>query len=285
LASSIPGVFIVNTALTLTPYPATLEPIANQTDVRRAVTNATDRTATQIPIRLLTTPSHDPLEATRFLKALDPGAKRFTFQFIRDPKLRKTENNPRGLRPIHHSSPDEAFALMGQWNTPEHGYGLYVTINETDLLGRARENIIRVRAVYIDVDEDPEGVVARLQGLLAPSAIIKSSRGHLQIYWWVDDAFPLDQFEHVQRALISKLGTDPQVHDLPRVMRLPGSLHLKGEPQLVTMRLGNQRRHPFGCDHRGARALANDKRAGQQSELCDPARISASSTYSRSLRA
>jgi hypothetical protein len=214
--------------------PKLKHPDANRAEVSREITGASDNTPA---------PSHSPLLMNTFLKALDPSAERFTLQCFRDPKHRKNEKKPDGLRLVHHCTPDEAVALVSEWNTPEHGYGFYITVNETDLGGRARENIIRARAVYVDVDETPTEVVARLQNLLAPSAIIKSSTGHLQIYWWVDETFQLDQFEPVQRALIAKLGTDPQVHDLPRVMRLPGSLHLKGEPQLVKMKLGNNRRH------------------------------------------
>ena len=104
--------------------------------------------------------------------------------------------------------------------------------------GRKRGNIVRVRAVLVDADEDLPGVISRLQGLLPTSAIVRSSAGRAQFYWWVVDDFPVEQFEPVQRALIAKLGTDPNVHDLPRVMRLPGTLHLKSEPQLVTMTVG-----------------------------------------------
>lgn len=40
----------------------------------------------------------------------------------------------------------------------------------------------------------------------------------------------LAQFGPAQKALAEKFGGDPSVHDLPRVMRLPGFLHRKGEP-------------------------------------------------------
>jgi hypothetical protein len=125
---------------------------------------------------------------------------------------------------------------------PGVGLGFYVTINETDFAGRRRENIVRVRAVFVDADEDLPGVVGRLQGLLPTSAIVRSSAGRAQFYWWVDD-FPVEQFEPVQRALIAKLRTDRNVYDLPRVMRLPGTLHLKSEPQLVTMKLDGPTRY------------------------------------------
>jgi RepB DNA-primase from phage plasmid len=187
--------------------------------------------------RLVTAPSHDPVTTTAFLKALDPSADRFTFQLFHDPKHRKNEGTPPGLKLIQHCSTAQVCALAREWNTPEHGYGLYVAINETDFAGRKRENIVRVRAVFVDADEDLMGVVSRLQGLLPPSAVVRSSAGRAQFYWWVDD-FPVEQFEPVQRALIAKLQTDPNVYDLPRVMRLPGTLHLKSEPQLVTMTVG-----------------------------------------------
>ena len=44
---------------------------------------------------------------------------------------------------------------------------------------------------------------------------------------------PLDQFESVQKTLIARFDGDPAVHDLPRVMRLPGFYHHKHEPFLV----------------------------------------------------
>jgi hypothetical protein len=189
------------------------------------------------------TPCHSPVLMHAFLKALDSTATRFTFQLFRDPKHRKNEPHPRGLRLIHHCTADEACAFTTEWNTPEHGYGVYVTINATDFGGRKRENVIRVRAVCGDADNNLPELAARLKGLLPPSAIVQSSRGRAQFYWWVDDTFPLGDFERIQRALIAKLGTDPQVHDLPRVMRVPGTLHLKRAPQLVKLKLGSPARY------------------------------------------
>lgn len=186
---------------------------------------------------------HGELLMNAFLKALDPRADRFTFQLFRDPRHRKEEDRPYGLSLINHCTIDEAVALARKWNTPEHAYGLYVTINETDLTGRARGNVVRVRAVYIDADGNLEKVFALLQGGLKPSAVVQTSLGRAQIYWWVDDGFPLDKFEPVQRALISRFGTDPQVYDLSRVMRLPGSLHMKSDPQLVKMKILSSARY------------------------------------------
>jgi putative DNA primase/helicase len=206
-----------------------------------SVQNTADHAAS--PTSPTATPSHNPLLTHAFLKALDPTATRFTFQLFRDPKHRKNDPNPRGLHLIHHCTASDACALAEKWNTLEHGYGLYVTINETDLGGRKRENITRVRAVFVDADENLPAIAERLKGLLPPSAIVQSSFGRAQFYWWVDDKFPLGEFERIQRALIAKLGTDPQVYDLPRVMRMTGTLHLKAEPQLVKLKPGSPARY------------------------------------------
>jgi hypothetical protein len=103
-----------------------------------------------------------------------------------------------------------------------------VTINETDLKGRRNENIIGVRALFADADADEQ--VRRCIEMLeacdaTPSVVVKSGRG-FHFYFFLTDV-PSDQFRGLQEGLINKLGTDPAVKDLPRVMRLPGTIHLK----------------------------------------------------------
>ena len=67
-----------------------------------------------------------------------------------------------------------------------------------------------------------------------PSMAVSSGRG-CHFYFCTD--VPLNQFSELQKQLIAKLGTDPAVKDLPRVMRLPGTLHLKDpdDPRLVKL--------------------------------------------------
>ena len=43
----------------------------------------------------------------------------------------------------------------------------------------------------------------------------------------------LDEFTDLQQALIARFNGDPKVSDLPRVLRLPGFYHRKGDPFLV----------------------------------------------------
>ena len=106
---------------------------------------------------------------------------------------------------------------------------MFVTVNETDGRGRRAANVTRARAVFSDLDGSP------LQPVLAcplePHAVIESSRGRYHAYWIVE-GLPLDKFGDVQKSIIARFASDKSVHDLPRVMRLPGFWHQKGEPFL-----------------------------------------------------
>jgi hypothetical protein len=54
---------------------------------------------------------------------------------------------------------------------------------------------------------------------------------------------PVDCFEPAQAQLAEFYSSDPKVKNLSRVMRLPGFLHRKGEPLLVTFAGGSSRRY------------------------------------------
>ncbi len=112
------------------------------------------------------------------------------------------------------------------------GVGIYVTINKTDGRGRKTENITKVRALFADLDGSPLAPI--LKAKPEPHMIIESSKGKYHAYWLVDDC-PLDKFSMYQKAIARKFNSDPKVCDLPRVMRLPGFYHCKGNPYLTTI--------------------------------------------------
>ena len=177
----------------------------------------------------LATPRHDKAMASRFLAGLDPNATRFTFQFFNDSGVRYAQ--------IIHGSLDEVWPKVQALNTPKRGVGVFVTINETDFKGRSSKNIVRARALFVDADSVEQGQRC-LEAFTAcsapPSMAVKSGRGR-HFYFCTD--VPRDQFSALQRCLIDKVGTDAAVKDLPRVLRLPGSLYLKNpsEPRLVKL--------------------------------------------------
>ena len=96
-------------------------------------------------------------EAERFLILLDPEAERFTFQTFDENKERKDKS----LTSVIHGSLAEVFDRLCALN--DRGAGVFVTINETDFRGRSAENVVRVRAFFIDNDGTPQP-----QGFLDP---------------------------------------------------------------------------------------------------------------------
>jgi hypothetical protein len=114
-------------------------------------------------------------------------------------------------------------------NANNRGDGIYIVVNETDGAGQAKENITAVRAVFLDLDGAPLEPV--LQCALPPHWVIETSPGKFHAYWRVKDC-RLDQFTPIQSALAKQFNGDPTVKDLPRIMRVPGFYHQKGEPFL-----------------------------------------------------
>lgn len=111
------------------------------------------------------------------------------------------------------------------------GYAACLMINAGDGKGRSVENVINVRAFFLDSDgASPELVkLAKIR----PTAVIKSSPGRYHVYWFVSDC-PLEMFTAIQKAIAKKFGGDPAVCDLPRVMRIAGSVNWKYEKPFVT---------------------------------------------------
>lgn len=178
-------------------------------------------------------PPHNKVMAADFLTTLDPAAHKFTFQFFADSGAPSAE--------IFHGTLNEAWLKVLTLNTLERCVGVFVTINETDFQGRRRENVVRVRALWVDADSADQ--VSQCQKIIhttgvAPTLVVRSSADRAHYYWCCDD-IALEDFSTQQTALIKALRTDSAVKDLPRVMRLPGTLHLKDRPQLVTLDIPN----------------------------------------------
>ena len=112
------------------------------------------------------------------------------------------------------------------------GYGIFVTVNETDGKDIKGANVTRVRALFADFDASPLSNLDRIP--LKPSFSVNTSPGKHHAYWLIDDC-PLDQFKPMQQKLAQILDSDPAVCDLGRIMRVPGFYHLKGDPFMVTI--------------------------------------------------
>lgn len=125
-------------------------------------------------------------------------------------------------------------------NMNEHGIGVYMSVNETDGKGRKSNNVIRIRSLFADMDGAP------LEGALPyePTLIVESSPGRYHCYWFTDDT-PLEAFGYMQKRIAAILGSDSSVHDLPRVLRVPGFLHQKKKPFLTRVHGGTAKIYTY----------------------------------------
>lgn len=145
------------------------------------------------------------------------GSDTYTFQTFDE----RSKGSPK-MRGTFHGRHDEFKERFRKWNS--WGAGIFATINETDLKGRKRENVTRVRSLFADLDGSPLGPI--YQSKLKPHMIVESSPGKYHAYWLISDC-PLEKFSVYQKAIADKFMSDPSVNDLPRVMRLPGYNHNK----------------------------------------------------------
>lgn len=165
--------------------------------------------------------------ALAFVKALTGSAESvLTFQTFREAPGSTASAS------ILHGTVNEVFDALAEAN--RNGAEVFFAVNERDGMGRRAENVIALRALFADDDQGNLDVYSTEP---VPGIVVYSSRGKLHVYWPLKSAELLAHFSPAQRAIAATLGTDPVVHDLARVMRLPGFFHLKSDPQLVTFDL------------------------------------------------
>ncbi len=181
-------------------------------------------------------------QARRFLDLLDRRGV-FTLQTFADrEELKRTftghDGKPRLFDPlakVFHGKLDQHAPALIALN--KQGAGVFVMINEGDGVVhegrktcRTNDNVVRVRANWVDLDGTPIDPV--LAAPHSPDIVVASSPGKWHAYWRTE--CPLEQFEAVQLALGSHFGGDQSVIDLARVMRLPGFFHNKSTEPVLT---------------------------------------------------
>ena len=166
-------------------------------------------------------PGVDPdlMAAARFLTLLDEEAEGFSFQTFDD-----SEEGRKQLARILHGPLDRHAKKLRRLNA--EGAGVFVMVNYGDGRGRAAKNVTGIRALFADFDGTPLPASWPIE----PHILVQSSPGeHWHAYWMVYGV-ELAEFSDMQKALAARLGSDPGVFDLPRVMHLPGFYYRKGEP-------------------------------------------------------
>lgn len=170
-------------------------------------------------------PEIDLTQAERYLAILDEEAESFIFQTFDDLKSRKD----RWLARIKIGDFNQCSSFLQDMN--RRGAGVFVTVNESDGKGRKLENITRIRAIWHEEDT-PCGKDFPLE----PHLVIESSPGKFHRYWRVDGLPPQD-FSGVMARMIRDYGSDPNVKDIARVLRLPGFLHQKDPDRPFRVRI------------------------------------------------
>src|SRR5262245_55182667 len=156
-------------------------------------------------------------ETERFLAALDPNTDKFTFQTFDEnaerKAKRKAERERDPLAKVFNGTLNEHWNKLVNLNAK--GAGIFVCVNDTDGKGREKTNIIRVRAVFTDLDGAPlDPVIA--ETALQPHIVTETSPERWHAYWRVDPDPPiegegvdakktmLEQFSKVQKAIAAR---------------------------------------------------------------------------------
>ena len=116
------------------------------------------------------------------------------------------------------------------------GYGAFVNISDMDGVGHHTVNIRASRVAVVDLDNSSalQNMQRASAWLPSPTFGVQTSPNKYHVYWCVPYYFDNDLFTLRQRKLRQLFDGDKSIIDPARVLRLPGTLHLKGEPFLVT---------------------------------------------------
>ena len=114
-----------------------------------------------------------------------------------------------------------------RWNTPELGFGIFVTVNEFDG-PRRKDHLRKINAWAVDMDAGTkvEQHTKLMGSPLVPSFIVETKRGY-QAWWGAKDGRAEHWNAIVLERLVPYFGADKNARDLCRILRAPNYLHLK----------------------------------------------------------
>lgn len=143
------------------------------------------------------------------------------------------------------------------------GYSACVVVSDTGGTGSKKGDVIAPRALFVDfdgVEPDPKA----LETLPPVSAVTQSKNGK-HLYWFLEDGEALEDLEPALKRLIAYVGADPACKNHNRPMRIPGSLHHKGEPFLTSLASFNpKRRYTIAEVLEGAPELPKEHKASSK---------------------
>lgn len=144
--------------------------------------------------------------------------------------------------------------------------GVYVGVNVTNGVSRKIEDVTQYRAVFADFDGCTEPVWP-----ITPHFTTSRDATHGHAYWLVDGINDVDTFRRLQRTIALSCGTDQQVVDPCRVLRLAGSIHYKNKTEPKQYSVATDYVQVVGKQHRYSVAdIENNFTLGEpEKELLD----------------
>jgi AAA domain/Primase C terminal 2 (PriCT-2)/RepB DNA-primase N-terminal domain len=162
-------------------------------------------------------------QAELFLRTLDPTTDRHCFVAIGETPARK------GMVRELHGTLAELWPTLCELN--KQGDAIYCTANGTDGTGRKAQNINKVRDIWC---EDDTGARHSKPLPIEPDLVVETSPGKAHLHIVADDLTPEDH-RSAMASMVELYGSDPNAKDLSRILRVPGFLHQKGKPFLVSI--------------------------------------------------
>lgn len=168
--------------------------------------------------------------AKAFLSFLDASAvaQKRRFMFLWLPPGEDIKSSPD--KPMQELLTFEEFEFVYPIKLRE-GYQPFITVNAMKGRTRANAEVVDYRAYFLDFDNtqpllDPSP--------LPPHCIVQSKRGQ---HWYWRTSASKETWRPTEYALAKKFGADLAATDPARVLRMPGSWHLKEphDPFLVTL--------------------------------------------------
>jgi len=122
----------------------------------------------------------------------------------------------------------------------KQGYDSFFTPNGFAGATATKDNCINLTAFYIDVDKKlTEAEIEKIKNRLDPTFIIETMNG-FHFYWLLDEVIYKDElselewkeamarWERIEQAIVNaNPDADKAVKDIPRILRVPGSIYFK----------------------------------------------------------
>jgi RepB DNA-primase from phage plasmid len=119
-------------------------------------------------------------------------------------------------------------------------YGVYFGVGKRiEPTDGKKANVAPLSVLWADVDTEKNGwntdevlrTIANVKGPLAPNMIVKSGGG-LHLYWMLDAPCQSHSYVEALNRNLAHIFSGDNVHDVSRILRLPGSFNNKRKPAL-----------------------------------------------------